>query len=246
MSSQFRIFQINLHHAKLNCVSVTLIMRLLSSRNLFLNIIQTFSSPEVKLHLLWEAQEEGHAYKLTSEPPFGVFCIPETIIKNLLACHFLGGELDPDPDIVRDAFPVSLLEESNSLDGIITLEKLETSALSFHSFKITGPDGISPRVLKHISIKMLEYLCLLFVGSVRLTDIPFVWGEMRGIFLHKPGKNCMLSQSICAPKFVKFCSSNTTSDSSMYNKSSIRVNQTFLISTPDLRSCRVLKKSKIL
>ncbi|CAB4066351.1 unnamed protein product [Lepeophtheirus salmonis] len=31
---------------------------------------------------------------------------PEKTIQNLLACHFPGGELDPDPDFVRDAFSV--------------------------------------------------------------------------------------------------------------------------------------------
>ncbi|CAB4064152.1 unnamed protein product [Lepeophtheirus salmonis] len=88
---------------------------------------------------------------------------------------FPGGQLDHDPDLVREAFSVSLLEEWDDLDGVITLEKLVKSVLSFHIFKVAGPDGIPPCVLNHLPIKMLEYLRLLFVRSVRLNEIHFVW-----------------------------------------------------------------------
>ncbi|CAB4068257.1 unnamed protein product [Lepeophtheirus salmonis] len=56
-------------------------------------------------------------------------------IKNLLSFIFPHGELDLDLDLVRYVFSVSLLEENDDLDGVITLEELVTSVLSFRSFK---------------------------------------------------------------------------------------------------------------
>ncbi|CAB4068454.1 unnamed protein product [Lepeophtheirus salmonis] len=51
------------------------------------------------------------------------------------------GHVDPDPDLVWDVFSVSSLEENDDLDGFIMLEKVETSVLFFHSFKVAGSDG---------------------------------------------------------------------------------------------------------
>ncbi|CAB4056547.1 unnamed protein product [Lepeophtheirus salmonis] len=81
---------------------------------------------------------------------FGLLCdfngtmadTPETTIKNILVFYFPGSERDPD--LVWDAFSVSSLEESDDFDGVITLEKLETSVLSFHNFKVVGTDIILP------------------------------------------------------------------------------------------------------
>ncbi|CAB4054220.1 unnamed protein product [Lepeophtheirus salmonis] len=87
---------------------------------------------------------------------------PEKTIKNILARHFPSSELYPYPDLLWEAVSVSLLEKSHNLDSVNTLEKLVTSMLSFHRFKVAGPDGISPCVLKHLQIKMLVYLRLLF------------------------------------------------------------------------------------
>jgi len=120
---------------------------------------------------------------------------PEESITNLLQVHF------PDGQTLSPEDPIFLswnqggdeeLDETDSLDtidGIITMEKIKESISSFSSFKAAGPDEISPCILQHLPDGALEYLRILFIRSLRMGIIPGVWTEMRVVFIPKPNKD---------------------------------------------------------
>jgi len=120
---------------------------------------------------------------------------PEESIQNLLQVHF------PDGQLLSHRDPVFLfwnqggemeLDETDgidTIDGIITMEKIKESISSFCSYKAAGPDGIAPCVLQHLPQAALEYLRVIFVRSFRMGIIPGVWTEMRVVFIPKPNKD---------------------------------------------------------
>jgi len=117
---------------------------------------------------------------------------PEESMKNLIDAHF------PNCEILQGNLPglqgrcmdtYNQTNDQDTFDNIITFEKLKEAISTFDSYKASGPDEISPCVLKHLPDNSLEYLRKLMVHSLRTGAIPKSWTAMRVVFIPKPGKD---------------------------------------------------------
>lgn len=69
-----------------------------------------------------------------------------------------------------------------------TVDKIATAIRTFGDYKVAGPDGIAPCVLKHLEPVTLNRLKCLYQASYLLGYIPESWKEDIIIFIPKAGK----------------------------------------------------------
>ncbi|CAB4068445.1 unnamed protein product [Lepeophtheirus salmonis] len=62
---------------------------------------------------------------------------------------------------------------------------------------------------------MLEYLCLLFVRSIRLNEITMVWREIKAFFVPKPGKKSYAGPKSFRPITLSTCTVGRSTDSAL-------------------------------
>ena len=90
-----------------------------------------------------------------------------------------------DPDLPHP--PFSHLSD-NSLHNLVVSEKDIIDALkTLKVYKASGPDGISPRMLKHTALFISPVLAKLFNLSLQTSYFPLIWKQANVIPVFKKG-----------------------------------------------------------
>lgn len=108
--------------------------------------------------------------------------------ETLLTSHHIGCRIITNDTYNPTLFPSADVETHESINKIVSNEKIRAAINSFSPFKSPGGDGIFPAMLQKnldILINPLKHLLTL---SLKLSYIPSTWSETLVTFIPKPAK----------------------------------------------------------
>ena len=113
---------------------------------------------------------------------------PGQAIRTLLQTHF-PGSLDkpgvPGASYRRNAPQ----DERETINEIVTQEKLKVAMRSFKPYKAPGKDGIHPITMQNLPDEWMNCLREIYIFSLTRSYIPKAWRDMEVIFIPKQGKD---------------------------------------------------------
>lgn len=106
----------------------------------------------------------------------------------LLDTHFPGNREAVSTETIQrhgDQSP----QEENSINEIISTEKIRWAIFSFKPYKSPGYDNLYPAVIQKAFDQIETHLTSIYKASLKLGHIPKVWQQVKVVFIPKPGKD---------------------------------------------------------
>ena len=108
---------------------------------------------------------------------------PEESLNTLLNKFFPGHTTVPETDSM-DWSKV----KNNRLDKTFTIKKVKAAFRHMGSFKLAGPDGIKPIVMKHFGPRAIGCITKIYQAIYSTGYIPMEFRKSRVVFIPKPQK----------------------------------------------------------
>ena len=116
---------------------------------------------------------------------------PDESLSILLNKFFPGHTTVPETEIAsKDSDSMDWVEvKNNKLNKTFTIKKVKTAFRHMGSYKLAGPDGIKPVVMKHFGPRALGCITNIYQAIYSTGYIPVEFRKSRVVFIPKPQKD---------------------------------------------------------